>query len=203
VTRGLRFAAALTLPLLLSGCDLLYAGLYPGLYPDQGPLPDPELGPAVVYDSGLATLEITRREASETVTLDEVGPNSMLDSYMGAMVSWRNDSGWIVRVNAYNFADPGMGSFPGGTSTDVTVERIDGHDHWMAGSYTAAPGNSCVVDVWEMSETLVSGRANCRNLRWTDSLAGYGLEPVYIDGQDPFDITVTFEAKPLGNVQNS
>lgn len=86
----------------------------------------------------------------------------------------------------------------------MTVERIDGHEHWTAGTYTAAPGYSCIVDVWEMSEAVVSGRANCRSLRWTDGAAGFGMgEPVYIEGQDPFDITVTFEAVPLGDTQSS
>lgn len=192
MTRRLHIAAALTLPFVISGCDLLYAGLYP----DLGPFPEPELGPTVVYDSGLATIDFTQGDATQTLTLDEVGPNSMLDSYMGAAVTWRNDAGWIVRINAYDFVDPSVGNLPGIPSADVTVERIDGHEHWTAGTYTAAPGNSCIVDVWEMSETVVSGRANCRKLRWTDSAAGYGLEPVYIEGQDPFDITVTFEAKP-------
>ncbi len=195
MTRRLRIAAALAvLPLVISGCDLLYAGLYGPI----DPFLEPELGPSIVYETGVATIEMTRGATTETITLDQVGPNSMLDSFMGATVTWRNDDGWIVRINAYEFSDPGAVGLPGITSGDVTVEWIAEHELWTAGTYTAAAGNSCVVDIWEMSETAVSGRANCRKLQWTDGTGGYGFgELVYIEGQDPFDVTVTFEAKPF------
>jgi hypothetical protein len=147
---------------------------------------------------------MTQGGTTETMTLDQIGPDSMLDSYMGATVTWRNDDGWIVRMNAYDYSDPGAGDVPGSIGGDVTVERIDGHEHWSAGSYTSTAGNRCIVDVWEMSETVVSGRANCRGLRWTDYAGGFSFgEPVFIEGQDAFDLTVTFEAKPSGDGQAS
>lgn len=201
MTRRLRIAAALAvLPFVISGCDLLWAGLYG----PTDPFLEPELGPSIVYESGVATIEITQGDTTETVTLSEIGPNSMLDSYMGATVTWRNDDGWIVRMNAYSFADPAIGDFPGSMAGDVTIERINEHELWTAGSYTSTAGNRCIVDIWEMSETGVSGRANCRGLRWSDGAGGFGLgEPVFVEGQDPFDMTVTFEAKPAGDTQSS
>jgi hypothetical protein len=47
-----------------------------------------------------------------------------------------------------------------------------------------------------MSETKFAGRVNCRELRWTDGMHPSLDAPAYIDGQEPFDVTVTFEAEP-------
>jgi len=197
----LRTAAMLAVvPFVLSGCDLLFAGLYGPM----DPFPEPDLGPSVVYDSGVATLEITQTDTTETVTLDQLGPNSIMDSYMGATVTWRNDDGWILRLNAYSFADPAAGGFPGSVSGDITFDRIGDNELWTAGGYTSAAGNRCIVDISEMSETRVSGRANCRGLRWSDATGGFGFgEPVFIEGQDPFDVTVTFEAAPFEGAPSS
>lgn len=193
--RRLQIAAALALlPFVISGCDLLFASLYGPI----DPFPEPELGPSVLYDSGVATIEITQGDTTETMTLDQVGPNSMLDSYMGATVTWRNDDGWVLRLNAYSFLDPAAMDFPGSFSADLTVDRIEDHELWTAGGYTSTAGNRCIVDISEMSETGVSGRADCRGLRWSDGSSGFGFgEPALIEGQDSFDMTVTFEATPI------
>jgi hypothetical protein len=205
--RALRVAAALAvLPLILSGCDVLLAGLY-GMDPFGDPFADPFADPSVVttYDSGTTTIEFTQGGETQTITLDQVAANSQLDSLYGATVNWENDDGWSTSVTAYDTAQFGDGmGMPGVIAGDVTISLINGHDYWMAGSYTSSAGHSCIVDVWEMSETKFSGRANCRELQWTDGVAPYnGSGPAYIEGEEPFDVSITFEATPIGNDQTS
>jgi len=138
MTSRLQVVAAMTLPLLISGCDLLWASLYA----PTDPFLEPELGPSVVYESGVATIEITRGNTTETMTLDEVGPNSMLDSYIGASVTWRNNDGWILRLDAYSFTDPALGDIPGNVFGDVTVEWIAEHEAWTAGATPRRPATA-------------------------------------------------------------
>jgi hypothetical protein len=53
------------------------------------------------------------------------------------------------------------------------------------------------VDLAEVDETEVTGTATCRGLRWADGLVAPGIgEPVFIEGQEPFDAEITFEARP-------
>src|SRR5687767_437836 len=100
--RAFRAAAALAiLPLVLSGCDLLLAGLYPtGPFPD--PFTDPFINPEGLteFDRGQATLVITRDEEEQTVVLDQVFGSTMLG--FGTTITWRNDDGWSMTIGYYD-----------------------------------------------------------------------------------------------------
>ena len=98
--KATRVASVLALPILLGGCDLILAGLYPQFDQfGQGPLGrDPFVNPGAgsLYDSGTATLEVTRAGATETITLERLGLASGFDLSLGAYASWENDEGWSV-----------------------------------------------------------------------------------------------------------
>jgi hypothetical protein len=119
----------------------------------------------------------------------------------GAAVTWRNDAGWLLQVTVYEFGSVFAPRPTGGTDDDsyygdVTVQRIAVNEFWIARG-TGPFGNRCIVDIVDASETLVQGSATCRDLRWQDGTAPdvFG-EPVYIEGEEPFDAEITFEARP-------
>lgn len=110
---------------------------------------------------------------------------------IGANVTWRNDAGWGLSLLAFDGAAFGGPSSAGG---DVTIQRVSGLDFW-----TTSAWDRCIVDVDELSEAGVTGSATCRGLRWVDGMSGFGAvggpgEPAYIEGQEPFDAELTFEA---------
>jgi hypothetical protein len=191
--------AALALsPLLLSGCELLFAGgMFGGGFATPGPDGDgtfPAPSVRANYTSGTATIVITRGGVAETVTLDSLAPGAQLTSMIGANVSWRNSDGWALALMAF---DPGEFGAPGASGGELTIQRVSGTDFWTTADYSATP--RCIVDVAELSETGVSGSATCRGLRWIDGLSGPGGlggpgGPAYVDGQDTFDAEVTFAA---------
>ena len=182
--------------LLVAGCFLPSLGGFAD-FGDEPPFPSV----LATYSQGSATLEVTRAGATETIVLDRVGRGSQLTSLVGTNVSWRNDQGWVLLVSVYDFGNIfGPRASAEGTdesySGDVTVELIENHEFWKADSYSAS-GNRCIVDVEEADETEVRGSATCRGLRWTDgTVVQLNPEPVLIDGQDPFDAEITFEATP-------
>ena len=182
---------------LLAGCSALFPYLDPYGYPT-----DPYFGEPTVpttYSTGSATIELTRGASKETITLNRVGDSSFYEPMLGAMVTWENDDGWTVMVNSYSGSQLPEFVMPGVMTGDVTINRIDGHEFWTAGSYVPwGTGNSCAVDVWEMSSTDVSGRANCTKLRWTDGMSPGFEEPAYIEGEESFDVSITFEAHSSG-----
>ena len=145
------------------------------------------------YTTGSATLRITQSGTTQEIRLDRVGPGSQLMSVIGAEVTWRNDNGWVVRVQAY---DDG-GALPGSSFGQLSIDRVKNHGHWTTQAYDEP---SCVVKLDEVSEKAIRGSATCTAVRWLDALAGpisLGLGPApYIAGQAPFDAEVTFEAKP-------
>ena len=189
--------------LLLTGVALLFAGCFlPNLgnfadFADEGPFPSV----LATYIRGSATLAITRAGTTETIALNQVGRGSQAASLVGMNVSWRNEDGWILQVNAYDISSV-FGPRPSGESEsesysgDVSIQLIADHEFWRADSYGAA-GNRCIVDIEEADETEVRGSATCRGLRWTDgTVVPLNPEPVLIEGQEPFDAEITFEATP-------
>jgi hypothetical protein len=156
------------------------------------------------YTTGTATLQITRGATAETIVLDRLGRGSQTASLMGSSVTWRNDQGWILAVNAYDYGG-GLGPFAprpseaaqdDSYSGDVSIELIADHEFWRADSYGPS-GNRCIVDIEEADESAVRGSATCRGLRWTDGTAvPLNPEALLIEGQDPFDAEITFEATP-------
>ena len=186
--------------MLLTGCDVLYSSVLGGgtVIGGSG---DPGM-PTVraTYTSGQATLKITQGSDTQTITLDEVSAGSQLMSIIGGSASWRNADGWVLQVMAFD-----SGSMPGAPLPNfadvpgqLTIERINGNQLWTTQDYTG--DNRCIVTVAQVDQKALSGTATCRSLRWSDGFAGsmqFGLEaPAYIAGQDPFDVDVTFEAKP-------
>ena len=189
---------------LLSGCMLPSFSAFP---PGIDPIPTK----LATYSAGSASIELTQSGTTETITLVSVGPGSTLNSLSGATVSWRNEDGWILLVTAYDLAAfSAFGRRPSAQPTresgsgpenqsyfgEVTVERIDGHEFWQANG-SGATGNRCIVDVTDVGPELISGKATCRGLRWSDGAVPLGIgDPVFIEGQDPFDAEITFEARP-------
>jgi hypothetical protein len=174
--------------LLLSGCEYLI----PGLYPDPDPWQEP--GVTTAYESGRATLELDADGAQQTVVLDEIAEGSELTGF-GATVIWRNDDGWALTLSTFDFGGmPGLG----GSSDDVSIQRINGVELWVTDSYSSP--DSCIVEIDESSDELLSGSATCRGLRWSDGLGGFGgygaSGPRYIEDEPAFDLTLTFEARP-------
>jgi hypothetical protein len=202
--RPVRAALLAAVVVVVAGCDLLWAAYGtdpwapPPAWVDE---PFPQATVLASYSSGTATAEISRDGTVETITFDRVGDGSTLNGLIGASVTWRNDSGWVLSLNAYD-----VGSFlapmasgesgPSSYSGDVTLQRINGSDFWRADSYGMA-GSRCIVDIQEASETAVRGSATCRELRWTDGFAApMPLEEAYIETEEPFDAEITFEATP-------
>jgi hypothetical protein len=181
------------LPLVLSGCELLFPSFVnPG---DIGP---PKL--KATYVQGSATLKITTNGTPETVKLTKVSAGSQLMSMVGANVIWRNADGWIVQLQAFDPAEVGGGFFPGGLGAQLAIERVNGHEYWTTLDYSAA--DRCIVTIDEVSADAARGSATCKGLRWVDGIAanGFGFGgiegPPYIEGQAPFDLEATFAATP-------
>jgi len=174
--------------LLAGGCNVPNFGAF-----GNEEIPVPTV--LATYATGSATLEMNRGDVVETVTFDRVGLGSQLASLMGATVTWRNDSGWVLQVTAFD-AMFGSSSAVGPYSGDVVLQLITDHELWRADSYGTA-GPRCIVDLDDVSETSVRGTATCKGLRWVDGTAVPGFNnPVYIEGQEPFDAEITFEATP-------
>ena len=189
---------------LLTAAAFLVAGCF---FPSLGSLADlgdPGPFPSILatYTRGSATFAITRSGTTETIALTEVGRGSQATSIVGTTVSWRNEDGWILQLTAYDVGSD-FGPRPSAASSedesysgDVSLQLIADHEFWRADSYGAA-GNRCIVDIEEADETEVRGSATCRGLRWTDgTVVPLNPEPVLIEGQEPFDAEITFEATP-------
>jgi hypothetical protein len=174
--------------LIVAGCDLMWALAAPPWagppWPDEPPFPEPTI--LATYETGSATLEITRAgEPVESVTFERVGAGSALDGLLGTSINWRNDDGWVLTLTAYD-------EYTG----DVTLQWINGLEVWRTDPYGMG-GNRCVVQLEESSPEMVQGTAKCYALRWTDGLAPpFPVEPAYIESEQPFDAEITFEAAP-------
>ncbi|MEX2548436.1 MAG: hypothetical protein WD830_11730 [Chloroflexota bacterium] len=194
----------------LGGVALVLIGLLAGgcFFPNFGAFGDEEFPlPTVLatYTTGSARLHVSQSSeqggSGEVVILDRVGQGSALNSLTGATVSWRNDDGWLLQLTVYEFGLPFL-PVPTGApedesySADVTVQRIIANEFWTARG-VGPSGNRCIVDVAESSETVVRGSATCRGLRWQDGTVPdpFG-DPIYIEGQEPFEAEITFEATP-------
>ena len=203
-----RVANVTSLPLLASvlvaGCYFPFGG-FGGFDDDQIPFPTV----LAEYSTGSAQIVLTHDGESQTVTLDQMGRGSSLDNLSGAAVSWKSGDGWILQVTAYDvgavfapFPSPRASSSPapnsdmGAYSGEVTIQRISGAEFWTASSYSAS-GNRCIVDIVDVSASVVEGSATCRGLRWSDGTAPNNfMTPVFIEDQEPFDAEITFEARP-------
>ena len=174
--------AAAFIALVAGGCSLLLGG---GFSPF-----DPEVmmssSPLAEYAEGSATIEIAD---GETITLDQVGAGSRIDSLFGSEVQWSNGDGWSLRVSGAG-ADYGPGTLE--STAYLTIDRISGSQHWS----TFDPGR-CIVDVEVADASGFSGTATCRGLTWFDAMMGplAPVEPSEVD-EPEFDAEITFEATP-------
>jgi hypothetical protein len=188
---ALTIAAFAALSLLISGCDLLYSYLDPFGLPPGGFGPP---GATTQFLNGTATVEITQGGQTQTLILDGISADSYLDAEYGATVTWQDLDGWSVMVSAYdNSFMPGV-AVPGWYG-DVTINRVDGSTYWTAGSYTDFSAGGCIVNVWELTATKLTGRANCTTLRWADGMNMAFDASAYVEGEDDFDVTIDFEVE--------
>ena len=182
--RGVASAAlAMVVALVASGCQFLFGydplAPFPSFDP-EAPLPVPS--PIARYPTGSASIVI---DGGETITLDQVREPGNLDATLGADITLANADGWYVRVVAF---PGGIGLGSGGY---LMLDRITGTEHW-----TTADPSRCVVTVEQADAAGFRGSATCRGLRWSDALGGFAAAPesAIIDGQEPFDAEITFEA---------
>ena len=196
---ALRMAALAALPLLLSGCDLLY------YYLDPLGQPPGDFGPTepAQFLSGTATLEITQGGETQTVALEQVSADSYLDPSYGGWVTWTSAEGWSVMVNAYD-ASLSAGIEVPGWIGDVTINRVQGDDYWTAGTYTDWSSGGCFVNVWELTATKLNGHVNCTTLRWADGRNTSFDSSAYVENQEEFDVSIDFavEGTPEAPGQN-
>ena len=184
--RGLAaIATASIVALVAGGCSLLFGG-------DFGAFPmDPELmssSPLASYAEGSATIAIA---GGDTITLDDVDPESKIDSLFGSDVHWSNADGWHLRINGAGMNLGGPDSGIEGTAF-LTIDRINDGTHWS----TFDPSR-CIVDVDDADETGLRGTATCKGLTWFDAMMGPlgPMEPSKVD-EPEFDAEITFEATP-------
>lgn len=194
-----------TLAIVLTGC----LGRF-GDFGDFGDFGEDFAPPTVlaVYSQGSATLVIKHGDTTETINLTRVAAGSQLMSIAGGNVTWRNDDGWGLQITTLDMSmdfgtrpSPSAGASPGPTAApylaELAVIRIADHDFWRASGNGAESGNRCIVDLAEASAARVAGTATCRGLKWYDGTASPMIfDQIYIEGEDPFDAEITFEATP-------
>ena len=165
--------------LATAGCQYLYG--FDATNPDDFALPKP----LATYVEGEATIAI---DGAPEVSLGTVSSGALLDDLYGSEATWTNADGWYVRIMGASNS-PGMFGFGG----SLTLDRVVDGAHWT----TFDPGR-CILTIETADAKGLRGRATCKDLRWSDALGGSfsSLEPDYIEGQDPFDAEVTFEARP-------
>jgi hypothetical protein len=194
-----------TLAFVLTGCIPFGSfGDFGNFDDDAFPVPTV----LAVYTQGTATLEIKQGDTTQTINLTRVAAGSQLSTFSGGIVTWRSDDGWGLQVTTIdmsmpfgNPATPSAGASPGPTAApylmELAVMLIADHEFWRASGNYGDSGNRCIVDLAEFSEVRVSGTATCRGLKWYDGTsAPMPIDQPYIEGQEPFDAEITFEATP-------
>ncbi len=164
----------------LSGCGLLFPGGWPPV--DEG-MPE-EIGR---YTSGSATMTLSGG-MEERVTLELV-PGSNAMTQIGTQLQWRTQ-GWALALSGY-WDEPGV-TF--GSWGSLQVDRLTADAHWQTSDWEGR----CDVDFEELDESSASGTASCQGLLWLDALMGpigFGM-PTTIEGTEPVDIEIVFEARP-------
>jgi hypothetical protein len=193
-----RVVLVLCLPLMLSGCEVLFPAFYgTGGFIGDPPYVEPSFGPDVVYSSGSATLDVTASSDKQNVVLDQLADGST--TFGMTSLVWKNSSGWSMTLNRLGGA--ALPDTPAlGFENMLSVQRITGNDVWVAD--TTFNPTACRVTLDTQSSDRVHGTATCIGLRWAEGL-GTALDmqltaPRYVDGQDPFDVGITFEADAAG-----
>jgi hypothetical protein len=170
---------ALIVALSAAGCELLYG---------YDPTDDDAFAPPksiATYREGEATITIADEPA---IALETLTSGELLDGWYGGEATWSNASGWYVRIMG---AGVDGGLF--GSGATLMLDRIVDNGHW-----TVLDPSRCIVTIEAADAKSLRGSATCKGLRWSDALGtGTGfIDPVYIDGVDPFDAEITFVARP-------
>ena len=177
--RPLVLALAMAAAVVGGGCEYLLG--YP-TDPDWDEFADPS--PLALFPSGSGTITIGD---DPVITLDQVRSAGRLDAMFGGEVTISNGDGWYLRV-----AGASTSSSMWGSTAYLTIDRVADGEHW-----TTADPSRCIVTIEQADERGLAGSATCKGLRWSDALgAMMTYESDYIEGQEPFDAEITFEATP-------
>jgi hypothetical protein len=138
-----------------------------------------------IYKTGSATVKI---DGTSSTYGTLAGPASLMAD-LGANAMWTDGHGHYLLVAGAKSGNPLID----GGSDFVQVEQIVDDHHWMTGD-----PSDCKVDVTTADKTGFSGTASCKGLRWSDAIAPFDASgnPAFVAGQAPFDLEVTFQAKP-------
>lgn len=178
-------ALGLAVAFVGGGCQYLLG------YDPYGPLPedweegleDPEA--LARYEVGTATIAI---DGGLTIELPRLASPGAVYELLDGSATFTNDDGWYLQV-----FDAGTDlGYP--SSAYLQLDRIVGTSHW-----TAWDPSRCIVTMDVVDATAMRGRATCERVRWSDyfsSMSYYALEPESIEGEEPFDAEITFEALP-------
>ena len=180
-TRAVTLALVTTAAVFVAGCELLYPLGSVG----EGEFEQPE--PLATYSSGTATLEF---EDGTTVVLDQISDGPHLFTHFGGGVNWYNDEGWGLQLHLYDV------SMTGNDFTDgvASLDRIQDVTHW-----TTMGEGGCSLKIEVADETGLRGTARCIEQQWVDTLRGgmpFEGTPRPVEGEEPFDVEMTFEAEP-------
>ena len=142
--------------------------------------------PIAEYQRGTATVTLTG--GTEEVVELRLTPGGSMTSFVGSQLYWRNDDGWGLGLIGYGEQAGGFG--PAGS---LQIDRAI-RGHWSAQDFMGV----CDVDIEQMDDKAFRGTAACDGMRWTDAMTGmFAMEgPQVIDGEDPFDAEIRFEALP-------
>jgi hypothetical protein len=172
---------------MLAGCQYLFgltplppAGGFGSFDPGDFESFGPELmpSPQAVFKSGSAevTIDGTRTK------LDRLVGTAAIYGVFGTEAGWTDGKGFYLRYYGPT-EDSGDAGF-------LSFDRIQGGSHWTS------MDSGCKVELTKSDRTGLAGTATCTDLRWSDAMRGYGAGPSFIEGEAPFDATVTFEAAP-------
>ncbi|MFL5776317.1 MAG: hypothetical protein ACJ76W_08590, partial [Chloroflexota bacterium] len=129
---ALALVAAIVLALIAAGCEML---LGPGFGADDFP----SSSPIATFTTGSATVAIDGGAPMHLTTLES---GSGIDSLFGSDSHWSNADGWHVHLAGAGADSPG--GIGGGPGAFLTLDRIQGGEHWS----TLDP-TRCIVDFKE------------------------------------------------------
>lgn len=173
--------AGMLASVLVGGCQSLF-----GMGGPYGPL-DPGCAggfvPPTSFTTGSATLTFATGQPRKVALGMLDGTPSMFDGSCGtAMATWTDATGtWSLML----FTSSDGGPAPSGL---FLTSRVDGQDRY-------ADGTTCSVTVEEVSAKGLAGHASCKGLTWASDNEQPASPPPG-SGPAPFDVTITFEARP-------
>jgi hypothetical protein len=135
--------------------------------------------PIARFKTGSATLTV----GDTATTLDQLTGAAAIYEDLGSEVGWTDGNGLYVRF----YSEPGSTTGQG----FVNLDRITDGKHW-----SIFDPSGCKVTLAKNDATGISGTASCTGLRWIDLMGAGPASPGYVDGENPFDAEITFQAAP-------